>query len=205
VNVSQDVLPAGPQEDSQQSGLRVEFEWIKDRFAHRVLAFVDDSWVPLMQSVEGDDENLWPPSPALQQLSIEPRTNDKRAALAVGMSGRSHYSISVDADQITPSLNYDVACRYTEQPEFIGSSYRLLGEAKHIDESSVALKIDEQRQLQIKFTASDELQMAMLLNEEPLNQKTVNQKPINYVRLQIRAAIAPAPATVRWQFQIELV
>jgi hypothetical protein len=185
-NIPQDLLPAGPRE----TGLQVEFEWIKDRFVHRVLALVAGEWTPLLESSEGDDHNLWPPSPALQQLSIEPMPNDRRAALAVGMSGKSHYSISIDADQVSPRLSYDVACRYTEQPEFIGSSFRLHGKTQQVDDQTVAIAISDDRQLRIQIIPSEVAQQTMTLaNGE----------------LQINAAAETAPATVRWRFAIEFV
>jgi hypothetical protein len=94
-------------------GLRVEFERRGDRFGHVILLVMPgEEAVPLLESVEGGPSEDWPPSPPLQSLSIETLPDGRRAALLVGMAGKSHWSASIEA--ATPgeaALVFDVACR----------------------------------------------------------------------------------------------
>ena len=121
--------------------LRVEFFKVADRYAHRLSAVLvqDDGSrkvVPLAESVEGTADDPWPPSPPLQSLSMEEMPVAGRAALLVGMAGRSHWSASIELDLIGKDPPcFDLACRFTTVPERLASTYRvapgiLLQEAK---------------------------------------------------------------------------
>jgi len=80
--------------------------------------------LPLLSSLEGDGEDAWPPSPPLQQLSLEGARAGHQAALLIGMAGRSHWSLSVVKIADEPgSLEFDVACRANQSPLRLGSSY----------------------------------------------------------------------------------
>ena len=109
------------------SALRAEFLWHGDRFAHRIsLIHRSGAIVPLLESLEGTPADDWPPSPPLQSLTIENRTNGRTVALLVGMAGGSHWSASVETLADAPELIFDVACRHNKRPTFLGSRYRKL-------------------------------------------------------------------------------
>ncbi|WP_145054388.1 hypothetical protein [Lignipirellula cremea] len=101
----------------------VEFERQQDRFAHRILWRPGKTAAPwVLASVEGADTDNWPPSPPLQQLSIEEQAG-RPIALLVGMAGKSHWSMSVEpTDQ---GMLFDVACRQGVETGKLGSSYLL--------------------------------------------------------------------------------
>jgi hypothetical protein len=111
--------------------LRVEFFQQGDRYAHRlsaILAEGDDSRrvIPLAESVEGTPDDPWPPSPPLQSLSMEEMPVAGRAALLVGMAGRSHWSASIELELIDKNPpRFDLACRFTTVPDRLGSTYRV--------------------------------------------------------------------------------
>ena len=125
--------------DSRGVGLQVRFARSGDRFAHRLELVSAHSVVPLLTTVEGDNETTWPASPALQQLHIERRPIDGGAtsevALLVGLAGRSHWSLSVEPrveKAAEPhgvgglvALEFDAACRVHQLPERLGTTYRL--------------------------------------------------------------------------------
>lgn len=113
---------------SDDRRLRVEFDWRGDRFAHRI--FVDD--VPIAESIDGDADDPWPPSPPLQQLSLE-QINGAPVVLGVGSAGRSHWSISVELSLQSNAVKFDMACRCPAGIGFLGSTYRLLDPAAALD------------------------------------------------------------------------
>lgn len=108
----------------EETRLWVEFARAGDRFVHTVYGAVGKSMETVVVSVEGTDLENWPASPALQQLSIEHREQGD-VALLVGMSGRSHWSLSVEAERGRGSLLFDAACLVRQRPERCGSYYRV--------------------------------------------------------------------------------
>jgi hypothetical protein len=114
--------------DERGVGLRIVFFRLPDRLAHVIAAVkrsgsIDESVTPLLWSREGTDADLWPASPPLQSLSIERRT-DSGVALLVGMAGRSHWSLSVEARSGATHVEFDAACRTGGENSWLGSSYQ---------------------------------------------------------------------------------
>ncbi|QDV61510.1 hypothetical protein [Crateriforma conspicua] len=100
----------------------VHFHWQKDRFCHDV-AFGDQ---PLLQSVEGTGEDVWPDSAPLQQVSVE-SIGERCVALGVGASGTSHFSVSVEPESCTDdacTIRFEWACRSKEAPADPRSTYQ---------------------------------------------------------------------------------
>ena len=102
--------------------LRIEFVWSADRYGHRILTSTPGGEC-ILTSREGRPDEKWPPSPPLQSLHLEDRPGGVRIAMLVGMAGRSHWSMSVETDIARSRLLFDVACRVSEQPLWLGSSY----------------------------------------------------------------------------------
>lgn len=104
---------------------RLEFSKTLDRFAHQIVQVEDQSESVILESVEGSAEQIWPSSPPLQDISIEP-INGENAALLVGMAGTSHWSMSV-TNSISPEgdigWEFDVACRLKQNPSWMGNTY----------------------------------------------------------------------------------
>jgi hypothetical protein len=107
--------------------LRVEFTWRGDRFGHVIsLIHADSTSQPLLESVEGTTNDDWPPSPPLQSLSIETLQGGRRVALLVGMAGGSHWSASIEQAPGERGLIFDLACRHSKKPTWLGSRYQRL-------------------------------------------------------------------------------
>jgi len=95
----------------------------------------------------------WPASPPLQEVHVEQRGEDGPVVLAVGRSGRSHWSLSVHAestasdldqaaaDERWPALVFDVAVRLHQRPERLGSAYRSMVAASATSGDSLELSI----------------------------------------------------------------
>jgi len=102
----------------------LEFFWQQDRFAQRVVSQPEAEREILLRSQEGTPQQIWPPSPPSQSISVE--TQDGcQVALLVGMAGKSHWSASVMP--VTESLSgweFDIACLAKQPPQWLGSSYQ---------------------------------------------------------------------------------
>jgi hypothetical protein len=110
--------------------LRVEFVLRGDRYAHVISLVKSNGEIqPLLESVEGTAADDWPSSPPLQSISVETLSDGRPAALLVGMAGGSHWSASVEPIQGEPELMFDVACRHSRPPTWLGSRYRRLSSA----------------------------------------------------------------------------
>lgn len=82
----------------------------RDRFAHQVVLVTPQGELPCLTSLEGNDEQVFPPSPPLQDMSVERRVGSQ-VALGVGMAGSAMWSLSTSADAVDGSLLFDWACQ----------------------------------------------------------------------------------------------
>ena len=136
-------------------GLRVEFSREGDRYAHAIYLLEGDAEICVLESVEGDAADGWPPSPPLQALEFEKWTDGGRLALLVGMAGRNHWSVSAELDPDEDQVVCDVACRLQEAPDEPGdlrSSYLVHGEMEldatnhlvlvHVPEGGCELRVE---------------------------------------------------------------
>ncbi len=124
--------------DALGNGIRIAFAWNEDRFAHSIHLLRDGRSLELLASLEGSDQQQWPPSPPLQQLCVEDHQSNGPVALLVGMAGKSHWSASVEARTDSTRVVFDMACRFQADPAKLGSTYRAngpfrLGTARHVD------------------------------------------------------------------------
>jgi hypothetical protein len=80
----------------------------------------------VLASLEGDEANHWPPSPAFQELVIESKADSAcSVAMLLGRAGTSHWSASIEADNARVQIRWDVACRLSHPPQFLGSTYHV--------------------------------------------------------------------------------
>jgi hypothetical protein len=112
------------------ASLRVVFFETGKRISHRIELREGNGWRSQLTSLEGNDNEPWPPSPALQSLHIERHGADDIAFL-VGMAGRSHWSASIRANQSLDRIECEIACRVASPPLWLGSTYELLESTKH--------------------------------------------------------------------------
>lgn len=162
--------------------IRAEFSRGADRHGHEIIL----DGVVLM-SVEGDDREAWPPSPALRDLTIESRPNGGRVALLVGMAGRSHWSLSVECPRGTSSLVFDAACRASQPVGRLGSEYRLAPHWRgELDANGQGCTlVNHRRPDQVRIEACDHSTWLVLAD--------------NSLRIEPRRA---STATVRWKYRV---
>ncbi len=123
---------------NERHRLRLQFDWQQDRHQMQLWRDVETDGVlaseSLLTSVEGT-HNRWPPSPPLQSLAIEERS-EQMVALAVGMAGGAHWSVSVETLPEPLALRFDYACRLNEAADFLGSTF---GFAETISEQAISV------------------------------------------------------------------
>jgi hypothetical protein len=116
------------------SGERFHVRFVRhdNRYAH-IISLIESTeelgrtW-PLLASVEGPDDEPWPPSPPLQGLHIDRRQPRRPVALLTGMAGAGHWSAAVTLSlaEGCEELHFDIACRSPRLPAAVGNRYRLL-------------------------------------------------------------------------------
>ncbi len=105
-------------------GLRITFQRQADRFAHQIALVEHGKLVPLLASIEGDADQIFPPSPPFQHLERDIARDGSRVVLLTGIAGRAHWSASVKLSRAAPHVSFDVAARIHAPPERLGSTYR---------------------------------------------------------------------------------
>lgn len=176
-------------------GLRVKFSRVGDRYAHAIYLLDGDAEICVLETVEGDATDVWPPSPPLQALEFEKWTGGGRLALLVGMAGRNHWSVSAELDPDLDQVICDVACRLQEEPAAPGdlrSSYRVHGEMELDAENHLALVHVPQGGCELRI--------------EP-----VDAAPVDFAIEGDRLVLTPQshggdlPRTARWKYVIRRV
>ena len=103
--------------------LEVTFEWVGDRWRHRVSC----AGRPVAESLEGPGpagDPRWPASPALQEVTTA-MADGGMAIVAVGAACRAHFSASLRADAgHADTVLVEAACRIVEPAGWLGSTYR---------------------------------------------------------------------------------
>jgi hypothetical protein len=177
------------------AGLRVEFQWRGDRYG-QVISLVEPGGpvelggkvMPVLESVEGLPSEAWPASPPLQSLNFHDVPGGNRAALLVGMAGRSHWSASIEAVTGQAIIRFDIACRCGEFG-VPGSTYRLLagkraGDYRRIEVARVAGR-------RVEIVAADELTGMPTSDEDQW--------------IGVIAYSGPARPTERWRYEVAII
>jgi hypothetical protein len=167
--------------------LRARFQRRGDRYAHRVVLCDRDNEICLLDSVEGDHHERWPPSPPLQQISGEQLPDGRKVVLLVGMAGRSHWSLSATTTPDRKALVFEVACRAVESPERLCSQYQTPGNPYDIRGEQLSLA---DATLSIDTSSAGTADLA------------VDQQRIS-VRRQLDSL--PLPATFCWTYRMGLI
>lgn len=174
---------------ADDAGLRTTFVWREDRYAHVVSLIAPDGAHTLFESVEGGPHDAWPPSPALQHLSIQGQ-GDRRVALLVGMAGKSHWSMSVEVAATGRGFVFDVACRVNDRAAELGSSYLCQGPAQE-DPRTATGRLDTRRYALVLDPGlpADGQSLATLADR---------------VRVRCPPPRSTVPCTARWKYLVTL-
>ena len=170
-------------------GLQVRFFWRGDRHGHTISVLAGDRATDVLESVEGTSADVWPPSPPLQQLSVEEIRPQTRVALLVGMAGKSHWSMSVEPAGDRTGFVFDVACRSRDPAGQLGSCYLLKADGRSTNGEHDATIEVEGRSIQLRC------------DHEGPAPACVKGDPS---WLRIEPAVINSVGTTRWRCVIEL-
>lgn len=120
-------------------GTTLAFIWAGDRWRQSITLPCGR----IVESLEGPapgGDPRWPASPPLVEVSAA-KTSCGPAALAVGLAGRSHFSASVvPLAEARGVLLFEIACRFQEEPVWLGSSYLLDGRPVRVSAATALLR-----------------------------------------------------------------
>lgn len=126
LNEDKEWLPVLDMISLSAGALSVRYSKLRDRLSHTVGIAVGDSYIPLLESIEGSEEEPWPASPPMQQMVEECFTpGTSPVLLGVGLSGNGHWSTAIETQKIG-QLKFDIACKNTKSSTWFGSQYRIL-------------------------------------------------------------------------------
>lgn len=210
--------------DTTLSAARLRLRFVRggDRYRHEIL-WTDAAGNEhlLLATVEGDDTSAWPPSPPLQDFHQEQRPGGATVGLAVGMAGRSHWSLAVEALP-DGQLRFDVACRANESPGPLGTRYRLgEGVAAQISAGTVTLSVQSKvAAALVAATATAAVQVpAAVEGPHALDTLQVSDAPraseaaaadntagaASELAIVAQPTSEAPPCTVRWQYAVRAV
>ena len=174
------------------TGLRISMVWENERFKHCVDWVAGDQAFRILESVEGDEKELWPPSPALQQLTLEQRTQSRQVGLMVGMAGNSHWSVAIENDPRDKSMLFEAACRVADTTAgSLTTTYKSMVPVKIVDpiERVAELSIAG-RKCRIKVESTGRGELDELKIEGNIITITPTEMPETW------------PATVEWKYRL---
>jgi hypothetical protein len=178
--------------------LRLSFVWWLDRFGHVISVVTPrQGLATVLNSLEGDAKDAWPASPPLQSLTLEQLEGGRRAALLIGMAGRSHWSASVETVPRKPALVFDVACRLGSLPAELGSRYTV---ASGVIKSGPG---DKQREFFEVLTGGPVVRIYREAANGSAAKLRVPEKGEIVIRPDIREKAASH--TIRWRYRVEVV
>lgn len=198
--------------NTKQHGVRVEFYWTGDRFAHTISGVRDNQAEQLLESVEGDPNDRFPASPPCVELHRQ-----EEAIFLTGATDAGHWSMSVEqagkdalsafyqtgiAEYSHHFLLFDIACRLRTECGKVASEYKtfhLEGKCIPAGQSAIAANGTGKQPFSVivspvsKSHQEDACRIGCHNNQTSSGGMTIAP-----------AAQTPAdfPATVRWKYGI---
>ena len=160
-----------------------------DRWSNQISLIDGDQQTILLTSVEGDDQQTWPASPPLQDISHHDLPGGE-AILGVGMAGKSHWSASVSVQE-NDALFFDMACLIKSPDAVVGSQYAV-GDGVEIETAD--------DKVYLKF-GNTKIAIEPLLKD---TQQTILCSDSATVTMQPAADLAGVTGSIRWCFHMRL-
>jgi hypothetical protein len=132
----------------RDADFELSFNYVSDRWHHRVSVRHHGEWHPLLTSEEGVPTDDVPPSPPLQDLRFEQLANRIFEFQLLGQSGKGVYSAAVRFDGGTGTIDFDLCARgrSKDSPLCTASHYvlpgdKLLPHIQQLEDSIVLISV----------------------------------------------------------------
>jgi len=160
--------------------LRLMFDRRGDRWGHQIEVNPDGAWVAALSSIEGSPADDWPPSPAFQHIHLQTFSINGPTALLVGKAGASHWSAAIEADREAGVLRFDIACRLSSGPKYLGSTYSIIKDRNESAPRRLRIEVAMINDACLRAIQASETEMAVCVTSESL----------------------PEPRTIRWKYVV---
>jgi hypothetical protein len=160
--------------------LRLVFDHRGDRWGHRIEFDRNGEWVVAFSSIEGTATDDWPPSPALQHIHLQTFSLSGPTALLVGKAGASHWSAAIEADREAGVLRFDIACRLSSGPKYLGSTYSIIKDRTESAPRRPRIEVAMINDACLRAIQASETEMSVCVTSESL----------------------PEPRTIRWKYVV---
>lgn len=187
--------------DLRRNRLQVAFAWSDDRYAHIVSLLTSENGEPtrILQSIEGTAEDAWPPSPPVQQL-VPHHMESGETFLGVGQAGTAHWSLSVEPlPKPVVGYHFELACRVTRGPEYIGSRLQMLLRDVHWTEDFQGVSPS----LNTAFCGA-RLRLAVEADCSRLTWESSQPSIVNVLPFENHGQQGVLPRTIRWAYRLTL-
>lgn len=178
---------------SHHLGLDVEFRWTGDRYQHAISLANGHHVTTLLESIEGCGDEAFPPSPPIQQITHHDIGSTGSVLLGIGMAGRNHWSLSVQANPDPVALEFDVACRVAGDGAIgrLTSSYQAT--------SSILRGSD--RDVVVQHTQSP---ICCRIDPHPARDTAGAEVEIDGTAARLEAIVGRVmePTTIRWRYRV---
>lgn len=176
----------------------VQFYRIENRFGHQIDMSVGDQSCELRTCDEINSD--WPPAPPIQDVHFEDR-GETQLLFGVGMSGKTHYSVSI-ASKNGNELVFEFAAHIKDAPRFLGTSYTV--EPRDTEVGDILdSKIQSLEHSHIQFGSSGGGKNEFQVVPQSFHLPDLNEQDLESP--SPKASIPDAlPATIQWGFAIKL-
>lgn len=191
--------------DSASPNLRCLLKHTGDRWQTCIEWFVSDAPpILILESIEGDANTDWPPSPALQDCQHLSSMPD--AILATGMAGVAHWSAAIErsSDDQTDGIILDIACRIRKEGDGkprLQSRYRLGAKVipKLNSDGSLLLSVGDWQCIVSAVPTETSVPRATISLEEVETAKSTH-----FTQMTVTSSVPlrPPPQTVRWKYRL---
>ena len=119
-------------------------------------------------------------------------------AFLLGMAGNSHWSMSVQVESARRRAIFDVACRLRQLPDFLGTSYEVIGDCELASYPRGALvSLGESHGAALE-KGKTPIAVAWDDTEAAVDVHLENRR----VELLPTGIVSSFPTTVRWKFEV---
>jgi len=187
-----------------QPSVGMRFQRDDDRWIHQFVLISNGEELPLLSSVEGTANDIWPDSPPLQDASHH-ALGGGEAILCVGMAGKSHWSAAFSIENSddpgqSDFIKCDLACLQKDDSEGV-----VLSDAKLLSTYAIDShwKLESVSESQLKLSLGTNQVLIESISDDQIKSKLgveSNRLTITSTEMSKSSKVA-----TRWGFRIRCV